>query len=113
MSEGIPDDVSDPDPLAFAGAPSNPPVVAQSSQGVTVAKDPGSENASSPVEVLSPGSVYRPEWGVTNEKRCAELDARLDALSIDFDEELYPHMLTAIAGRRWVIGHGLRLAMMK
>nr|GFD62146.1 hypothetical protein [Tanacetum cinerariifolium] len=33
------------------------------------------------------------------EKRCAELDARLDALSIDFDEELYPHMLTAIAGR--------------
>nr|GFC32588.1 transposase (putative), gypsy type [Tanacetum cinerariifolium] len=38
---------------------------------------------------------------------------RLDALSIDFDEELYPHMLTAIAGRRWVIGHGLRLAMMK
>ncbi|GJS77217.1 hypothetical protein Tco_0727098 [Tanacetum coccineum] len=29
--------------------------------------------------------------------RCAEMDARLDALSIDFDEELYPHMLTAIA----------------
>nr|GEW98754.1 hypothetical protein [Tanacetum cinerariifolium] len=47
------------------------------------------------------------------EQRCAELDARLDALSIDFDEELYPHMLTAIAGRRWVIGHGLRLAVMK
>nr|GEZ74407.1 transposase (putative), gypsy type [Tanacetum cinerariifolium] len=47
------------------------------------------------------------------EQRCAELDARLDALSIDFDEERYPHMLTAIAGRRWVIGHGLRLAMMK
>ncbi|GJY45140.1 hypothetical protein Tco_0433353 [Tanacetum coccineum] len=47
------------------------------------------------------------------EQRCAEMDARLDALSIDFDEELYPHMLTAIAGRRWVIGHGLRLAIMK
>nr|GEY63174.1 hypothetical protein [Tanacetum cinerariifolium] len=47
------------------------------------------------------------------ERQCAELDARLDALSIDFDEELYPHMLIAIAGRRWVIGHGLRLAMMK
>nr|GEY36216.1 hypothetical protein [Tanacetum cinerariifolium] len=46
-------------------------------------------------------------------QRCAELDARLDALSIDFDEELYPHMLTAIAGRMWVIGHGLRLAVMK
>nr|GEU76598.1 hypothetical protein [Tanacetum cinerariifolium] len=47
------------------------------------------------------------------EQRCAEIDACLDALSIDFDEELYPHMLTAIAGHRWVIGHGLRLAVMK
>ncbi|GJR36343.1 gypsy type transposase [Tanacetum coccineum] len=45
--------------------------------------------------------------------RCAEMDARLDALSIDFDEELYPHMLTAIAGHRWVIGHGLCLAVLK
>nr|GFB08995.1 hypothetical protein [Tanacetum cinerariifolium] len=42
-----------------------------------------------------------------------EMDARLDAMSIDFDEELYPRMLTAIAGRMWVIGYGLRLAMMK
>ncbi|GJR54411.1 hypothetical protein Tco_1404932 [Tanacetum coccineum] len=41
------------------------------------------------------------------------MNSRLDALSIDFDEELYPHMLTAIAGRRWVIGHGLRLAVLK
>nr|GFC41189.1 hypothetical protein [Tanacetum cinerariifolium] len=47
------------------------------------------------------------------EKHCAKMDARLDALSIDFNEELYPHMLTTIAGRRWVIGHGLRLAVMK
>ncbi|GJV90327.1 hypothetical protein Tco_1538140 [Tanacetum coccineum] len=29
-------------------------------------------------------------------KRCAKIDARLDALSIDFDEELYPYILTAI-----------------
>nr|GEZ47770.1 hypothetical protein [Tanacetum cinerariifolium] len=47
------------------------------------------------------------------EQRCAKMDARLDALSIDFDEELYHHMLTAIAGRRWMIGRGLRLAVMK
>nr|GEX68541.1 hypothetical protein [Tanacetum cinerariifolium] len=46
-------------------------------------------------------------------QRCTEMDARLDALSIDFDEELYPHMLTAIAGRRSMIGRGLRLAVMK
>nr|GEY67448.1 transposase (putative), gypsy type [Tanacetum cinerariifolium] len=47
------------------------------------------------------------------EQRCAEMDARLDAMSIDFDEKLYPHMLTAVADRRWVIGRGLRLAIMK
>ncbi|GKE80225.1 hypothetical protein Tco_1550225, partial [Tanacetum coccineum] len=47
------------------------------------------------------------------EQRYAEMDARLDKLSVDFDEELYPHMLTAIEGRRWVIGHGLRLTVMK
>nr|GEX44654.1 beta-lactamase domain-containing protein 2-like [Tanacetum cinerariifolium] len=34
--------------------------------------------------------------------RCAEIDARLDALSIDFDEELYPQMLTAIVELRQV-----------
>nr|GEW80867.1 hypothetical protein [Tanacetum cinerariifolium] len=47
------------------------------------------------------------------EKRCVEINARLDALSIDFDDELYPHKLTTIAGCRWVVGHGLRLAVMK
>nr|GEX41518.1 transposase (putative), gypsy type [Tanacetum cinerariifolium] len=234
--------VSDPDPLSFADAPSRHPVdVAQSSPGIAAAGDPESENAFSPAEVRSPGSVYQPEWGVTNgslldtpeacqdlvdhvapssyfselrhmhneeflrqynvnltrqareleirnleasleaeanakrvaedksaglsqelkrmraqfsdlqvsnerlsqqvatlqqqvsgeeklkaafeefkrqqhervEQRCAEMDARLDALSINFDEEFYPHMLTAIAGRRWVIGRGLCLAVMK
>nr|GEZ34477.1 transposase (putative), gypsy type [Tanacetum cinerariifolium] len=47
------------------------------------------------------------------EQRCAKMDARLDKLSMHFDEELYPHMLTVIVRRRWVIGHGLRLAVMK
>ncbi|GKB84369.1 hypothetical protein Tco_0956641 [Tanacetum coccineum] len=47
------------------------------------------------------------------EQRYAEMDARLDKLNVDFDEELYPHMLTAIAGYRWVIRHGLLLAVMK
>ncbi|GKA75950.1 hypothetical protein Tco_0782328 [Tanacetum coccineum] len=47
------------------------------------------------------------------EQRCAEMDASLDKLSVDFDEELYPHKLTVIEGHRWVIGHGLRLAVMK
>ncbi|GKB58303.1 gypsy type transposase [Tanacetum coccineum] len=41
------------------------------------------------------------------EKRCVEMDARLDALSIDFDEELYPHMLTAIAWTAKGMSEGL------
>nr|GEV75370.1 disease resistance protein [Tanacetum cinerariifolium] len=47
----------------------------------------------------------------TDLQRYAKMDARLDALIIDFDKELYPHMLTAIAGRRWVIGHGIAKGM--
>nr|GEW04306.1 transposase (putative), gypsy type [Tanacetum cinerariifolium] len=67
VSEGAPADVSDPDPLSFSDAPSHHPVdVTQSSQGIAAAGDLESENVSSPVEVGSPGSVYRPEWGVTN-----------------------------------------------
>ncbi|GKE88593.1 hypothetical protein Tco_1566068, partial [Tanacetum coccineum] len=38
------------------------------------------------------------------EQRCAKVDVRLDKLSVDFDEELYPHMLTAIASRRLAKG---------
>nr|GEU53671.1 hypothetical protein [Tanacetum cinerariifolium] len=56
---------------------------------------------------------YKRQQDQMVEQRCAEMDARLDAMSIDFDEELYPHMLTTIAGRRWVIGYGLRLATIK
>nr|GEW73685.1 hypothetical protein [Tanacetum cinerariifolium] len=191
----------------------HPADVAQSSQGVAAAGDPKYENVSSPAEVGSPRSVYRPEWGVTNgslldtpeacqdlvdhaaplgyfyelrhmhnedflrqydinlarqvarrdqriqareseiknlealletkagmkraiEEKSARLSQELERMraqlsklqttsdsktswwsnsvrSLDFDEDLYPHMLTAIAGRRWVIRHGLRLAMMK
>nr|GEZ08440.1 hypothetical protein [Tanacetum cinerariifolium] len=235
--QGAPADVSDPDPLSFVDPRSRPATdIAQSSKGVTAARDSESENTSFASMVGSPESIYRPEWGITNgskldtpeacqdlvdhvappgyfselshmhnddflkrynvnlarqvamrselrlrfeqeakllkksvaqvacrdkriqareneiknletlleaevstlqeqvsgeeklkpafeefkqfednwvEQRCAEIDARLDALSIDFDEELYPHMLTAIAGHRWMTGHGLCLAVMK
>nr|GEV86903.1 hypothetical protein [Tanacetum cinerariifolium] len=67
LPQSVPANVSDPDPLAFFDAQSPHPVdVAQSSQGVAAAGDPESENVSSPAEVGSSGSVYRPEWGVTN-----------------------------------------------
>ncbi|GKA43412.1 hypothetical protein Tco_0736136 [Tanacetum coccineum] len=46
-------------------------------------------------------------------ERVSELDARIADVRRDMDNDLYPHMLIAIAGRRWVIGHGLRLAVYK
>nr|GFC02647.1 hypothetical protein [Tanacetum cinerariifolium] len=62
VPEDAPMGVSDPDPLSVADAPSHHPTdVAQSSQGIAAAGDPGSENAFCPAEVGSPGSVYRPE----------------------------------------------------
>nr|GEX67688.1 hypothetical protein [Tanacetum cinerariifolium] len=35
------------------------------------------------------------------DSRVKQRCTKMDAISIDFDEELYPRMLTAIAGRRW------------
>ncbi|GKA64358.1 hypothetical protein Tco_0763964 [Tanacetum coccineum] len=47
-------------------------------------------------------------------KECAaELDARIADVRRDMDNNLYLHMLTTIAGQRWVVGHGFRLAMHK
>nr|GEY71519.1 hypothetical protein [Tanacetum cinerariifolium] len=67
VPEDAPTGVSDPDLLSFADPPARPPAdVAQSSQGIAAARDPKSENASSPAEVGSLKSVYQPEWGVTN-----------------------------------------------
>nr|GEY46468.1 hypothetical protein [Tanacetum cinerariifolium] len=100
-------------------------------QGLFSAKSPKSGKLTSfPFVDGSPGGIYQPGYLTFKhksrakkikasfeefqkyeddmvEQHCAEMDARLDKLSVDFDEELYPHMLTAIAGRRWVIGHGL------
>nr|GEW03744.1 hypothetical protein [Tanacetum cinerariifolium] len=58
MSKGVPADVSDLDPLAFANAPSpHPTDVAQSSQSVAAVGDSESKNVSSPAKVGSSGSV--------------------------------------------------------
>nr|GEU55603.1 transposase (putative), gypsy type [Tanacetum cinerariifolium] len=45
--------------------------------------------------------------------RDAKLDARIAYVRRDMDNDLYPHMLTAIAGRRWVVRHGFLLAVYK
>nr|GEW17670.1 hypothetical protein [Tanacetum cinerariifolium] len=47
------------------------------------------------------------------ERRFAELHARIADVRCDMDNDLYQHMLTTIAGQRWVVGHGFRLAVYK
>ena len=40
-------------------------------------------------------------------------EGKLRKLSIEYDEELYPHLVSSIAERRWLISHGLRLAALR
>nr|GEY24856.1 hypothetical protein [Tanacetum cinerariifolium] len=47
------------------------------------------------------------------EEKSAKLDARIANVRHDMDNYLYPHMLTSIARRRWVLGHDICLAVMK
>ncbi|GJV81244.1 hypothetical protein Tco_1517114 [Tanacetum coccineum] len=51
-------------------------------------------------------------YGAKVEGLLEKQEEKLRKLSIEYDEELYPHMLSAIAERRWLISHGLRLAAM-
>nr|GFC31455.1 hypothetical protein [Tanacetum cinerariifolium] len=45
--------------------------------------------------------------------KVAGLDAKLMEMALHLDEEFYPCFLTTIAGRRWILGRGLRLVVMK
>ncbi|GJU78911.1 hypothetical protein Tco_1275981 [Tanacetum coccineum] len=51
------------------------------------------------------------EWHFA--ERAADLDVCINDVRRDMDNDLYPHMLTAIAGRRWVVRHGFRFAVHK
>nr|GEY74632.1 hypothetical protein [Tanacetum cinerariifolium] len=43
----------------------------------------------------------------------AELDTRIVELNNDIDTKLYPHMMTVVARRQWMIRHGLCLAVIR
>ncbi|GJX43219.1 hypothetical protein Tco_0259895 [Tanacetum coccineum] len=45
--------------------------------------------------------------------RVAKLDAQLLEMAAHLDEEFYPHFLTTIFGRRWILTHGLKLVLLK
>ncbi|GJV94734.1 hypothetical protein Tco_1546311 [Tanacetum coccineum] len=51
-------------------------------------------------------------WATPLKGLLEKQEDKLRKLSIEYDEELYPHMLSTVAERRWLISHGLRLAAM-
>ncbi|GKA68490.1 hypothetical protein Tco_0768407 [Tanacetum coccineum] len=42
-----------------------------------------------------------------------KLDTNLVELALHLEERFYPHLLTTISGRRWLLTHGLELAIVK
>ncbi|GJY88135.1 hypothetical protein Tco_0502763, partial [Tanacetum coccineum] len=47
------------------------------------------------------------------EARLAEIDADFTRCCMHFQDSFHPHLLNVIAGRRWLLAHGMRLLMAK
>ncbi|GJX99902.1 hypothetical protein Tco_0356921, partial [Tanacetum coccineum] len=45
--------------------------------------------------------------------KLAKLEVDLSEMTLHFEEKFYPHLLTTIAGRRWLLTHGLKLFLTK
>ncbi|GJS27548.1 hypothetical protein Tco_0488168 [Tanacetum coccineum] len=52
------------------------------------------------------------QMNIVNDK-VAKLDADLLEMALHLEEYFYPHLLTTIFGQRWLLTHGLKLAVVK
>ncbi|GKA53464.1 hypothetical protein Tco_0746779, partial [Tanacetum coccineum] len=52
------------------------------------------------------------QMNIVNDK-VAKLDADLLEMALHLEEKFYPHLITTISGRRWLLTHGLKLAVVK
>ncbi|GKD22121.1 gypsy type transposase [Tanacetum coccineum] len=52
------------------------------------------------------------QMNIVNDK-LAKLDADFLDMALHLEEKFYPHLLTTISGRRWLLTHGLKLAVIK
>ncbi|GJR03962.1 hypothetical protein Tco_0526946 [Tanacetum coccineum] len=52
------------------------------------------------------------QMNIINDK-VAKLDADLLEMALHLEEKFYPHLLTTISSRRWLLTHGLKLAVIK
>ncbi|GKE29527.1 hypothetical protein Tco_1444911, partial [Tanacetum coccineum] len=49
------------------------------------------------------------QMNIVNDK-VAKLDTNLLEMALHLEEKFYPHLLTTISGRRWLLTHGMKLA---
>nr|GEV60161.1 hypothetical protein [Tanacetum cinerariifolium] len=52
------------------------------------------------------------QMNIVNDK-VAQLDTDLLEMALHLEEKFYPHLLTTISGHRWLLTHGLKLAIIK
>ncbi|GKF08244.1 hypothetical protein Tco_0042468, partial [Tanacetum coccineum] len=52
------------------------------------------------------------QMNIVNDK-VAKLDVELLEIALHLKEKFYPHLLNTISGRRWLLTHGLKLAVVK
>nr|GEZ21920.1 hypothetical protein [Tanacetum cinerariifolium] len=52
------------------------------------------------------------QMNIVNDK-VAKLDACLLEMVLHLEKKFYPHLLTTISGRRWLLTHGLKLSVVK
>ncbi|GJS71815.1 hypothetical protein Tco_0704656 [Tanacetum coccineum] len=52
------------------------------------------------------------QMNIINDK-VAKLDAGLLEMALHLEEKFYPHLLNTISGRRWLLTHGVKLAVIK
>ncbi|GKA79452.1 hypothetical protein Tco_0786048 [Tanacetum coccineum] len=56
---------------------------------------------------------WRPHVLASVNERVEKLDDNLAEMACHLEEKFYPHLLTTIFGRRWLLTHGLKLVLVK
>ncbi|GJV14576.1 hypothetical protein Tco_1359899 [Tanacetum coccineum] len=56
---------------------------------------------------------WRPHVLASVNERVEKLDVDLMEIACHLEEKFYPHLLTTIFGRRWLLTHGLKLVLVK
>nr|GEV11560.1 hypothetical protein [Tanacetum cinerariifolium] len=56
---------------------------------------------------------FQDEWMKTVSDRLEKMDTDFVEMTLHLEEKFYPHLLTTISGRRWLLTHGMELIVTK